>query len=72
MSSDKPPGGAPSQRPAKPPARPRLNATGMWLLVMLAMVLGFVWFQQRESSRDEITYSYFRAQLDEGNVSEVS
>ena len=71
MSSEKPPGGAPSQQPDKPRARPRLNATGIWLLVMVALMLAFVLFQNRESSRDEITYSYFREQLDEDNIREV-
>ena len=70
MSLDKPPGGD-SPQPEKAPARPRLNSTGVWLILVMAVLLGFLWVSNQGPARDEITYSFFRQQLDEGNIADV-
>ncbi|HEY2895384.1 MAG TPA: ATP-dependent zinc metalloprotease FtsH [Pirellulales bacterium] len=65
---DKPSGG-PAQSP-KMAARPRLNSV-FWLAVILAITLGFLWFNRDSVLRDEITYDFFRDQLDKSNISEI-
>lgn len=68
MSSDKPPGGVPPQ-PGRAPLRP--NSTFLWLALVMAMLLAFVWFNNQGPARDEITYSFFRQELDRDNIKEV-
>jgi cell division protease FtsH len=66
---DKPSGG-PSPQAPKMMARPRLNSF-LWLTLVLALTLGFLWFNQESVSRDEVSYSFFRDQLARNNVAEV-
>ena len=66
---DKPSPG-PSPKLSKMPVRPRLNSV-FWLTLVLALTLGFLWFNQESVSRDEITYSFFREQLASNNISDV-
>ncbi len=70
MSSDKPPGGVPPQT-TRMPARPRLSSTHVLLIMVMAMLLGLVWFNNQGPAREEITYSFFREELDRDNIKEV-
>jgi cell division protease FtsH len=42
-----------------------------WLTVILALTLGFLWFNQDNVARDEVTYDFFREQLEQNNISEA-
>ncbi len=66
---DKPSGGPSSQLPTLN-SRPRLNSI-FWLAMILALTLGFLWFNHESVSRDEITYDFFREQLAHNNIVEV-
>ncbi len=70
MSTEKPPGGTPPL-PSKVPLRPRLNSSGLWLLLILGVVLTLLWMNNDTPPRDEIKYSFFRDQLDHDNIKEV-
>ena len=66
---DKPPG-VPSPQAPKSSMRPRLNSF-FWLTVILALTLGFLWFNQDNVARDEINYDFFREQLERDNIAEA-
>jgi cell division protease FtsH len=61
--------GTPSE---KPPQRPRLNTSTVWLILVLLLVAGFLFFQPGASKRSEITYGKFLAELENGNIAEVT
>ena len=63
---------ASQEPPSKtPPPRPRPNSMTLWLLVVLAMVIGFLYFQGRRETRSAISYGLFRRELKAGNVAKV-
>ena len=69
MSVEKPPGDAPQAN--KNLMRPRFNSTGLWLTLLFLVLAGFLWFNNETQSRDEISYSFFRAELNRDNIKEV-
>jgi cell division protease FtsH len=66
---EKPSGGPVPQVP-KTSARPRLNSV-FWLTIILALTLGFLWFNRDTVIRDEVSYDFFREQLANNNIAEV-
>ena len=52
-----------SPSPEKPPAKPRRSTSTMWLLLVLALVLLFLWFSGDRENRSEISYGLFRREL---------
>ncbi|MBI3839724.1 MAG: ATP-dependent metallopeptidase FtsH/Yme1/Tma family protein [Planctomycetia bacterium] len=67
---DKPPAGPNAQLP-KASLRPRLNSSGLWLLLAFALVAAFWYFNSETPPRDVISYSFFREQLDADNIKSV-
>ena len=55
----------------KPTARPRINSSSLWLLVVMLLVAGFLWYTSSGPRPTEIDYSLFRKQLESGNIREV-
>ncbi len=70
MSVEKPPGG-PETPPARPQLRPRMNATGLWLVGLFILLAMFLWYSREGPQRDEIPYSFFREELDRDNIKDV-
>jgi cell division protease FtsH len=56
--------GTPSE---KPPQRPRLNTSTVWLILVLLLVAGFLFFQPGASRRDSVNYGFFIKQLVEAD-----
>ncbi len=65
----RPPGGPPPAKPA--PGRPRPSGTFLLMLLILALVVAIMYFQQSAEPRSRIAYGVFREQLREGNVAAV-
>ena len=67
---DQPTGGAtPKPKPSSP--RAAWNASGPWLLLVLMMALGFLYFAGNNPAPKLVTYDAFRKQLKAGNVKQV-
>ncbi len=66
-----------SQHEKKSPSREksgpkqRTNTSTLWMLLVLALVIGFLWFSSSGDSRSEISYGMFRRELDWDNVIEA-
>jgi cell division protease FtsH len=60
-----------SPPPEKAVARQRRSTPAVWLLLVLVLVLGFLWFSSGRDDRSTITYGFFRSQLDAGNVTKI-
>ncbi|MGE3407037.1 MAG: ATP-dependent zinc metalloprotease FtsH [Pirellulales bacterium] len=56
--------------PVRPPRRPRLSVPTWFLLLMGAMVL-MLYFTSNVRNRTEVSYTFFREQLQADNVAEV-
>ncbi len=67
---DKPSGG-PSPPSPKAILRPNWASSGLWLALLLALILALWWFNEESSRRDDINDSFFRKQVEAGNVTEV-
>ena len=68
------PSGTPSPQAPKANLRPRLNSSGIWLVLAFVLVAAFLYLQNEGPPRDEIDYGFFREQLDKGdkgNIKEV-
>ncbi len=61
----------PANNGQTPPTRPRLPATGLWLLILLIVVLVFGYFNSDRTQRSEITYDFMHVQLRSGNIAEM-
>ncbi|MEM8866128.1 MAG: ATP-dependent metallopeptidase FtsH/Yme1/Tma family protein, partial [Planctomycetota bacterium] len=64
---------APENKPSdqKKPPRPRQMAPAGWVLGLLLLLTMLMFFQQSGSTSEEISYSFFRQQVNAGNVSSV-
>jgi cell division protease FtsH len=62
---------SPPETPDKTPP-PRLNASMVWILMAVGMVVVFVYFSGRTPSRSTITYGTFRQELDKDNIAKVN
>jgi hypothetical protein len=61
---DKPtPSGPPSDEPGAAGPRPRFAAPVFWLLVILTLTLGFLYWGRQNGQRDRVSYSFFYKQL---------
>jgi cell division protease FtsH len=67
---DEPSDGTPPQT-SKSLLRARLNPTSIVLFLLLLAIVGVLLFQFEGPQRDEISYSFFRDQLDKQNIKEV-
>jgi len=56
---------------SKPTPRSRMSPASWWLLLFVGLVLFLTLISNSASRRAEITYSFFRQQLEEDNVAEV-
>ncbi len=56
---------------AKNPLRPRFNPTSVGLTLLVAALAALYLSQIWSSTRDDISYSFFREQLDKSNIKEV-
>jgi cell division protease FtsH len=56
---------------ARPPAR-RPNSSALWLLLILTVVLGFLYFTGANEKRSEIDYKFFYQQVKQGNVAKLN
>ncbi len=63
----------PSLNPQQPkaPLRPRFNPTSVGLTLLVAALAALYLSQVWSSTRDEITYTFFREQLDKNNIKDV-
>ncbi len=61
--------GPPATTP--PPGRPRPSGTLLFMLLVLALVLGIIYLQQGAESTSKIAYGFFREQLLQNNVAAV-
>jgi len=61
-------GGAP---PDKTPPRQRPNASTLWLLLVLALVVGLLYFSGGPAKRSEVPWPVFYEQLEKGLVSKA-
>ena len=67
---DQPTGGAtPKPKPSSP--RAAWNASGPWLLLVLMMALGFLYFAGNNPTPKLVTYDAFRKQLKANNIKQV-
>ena len=57
-------------KPQKPAPRAAWNASGMWVLLVLLMVLMFLWFTGNATA-PEVSYDVFRTQLAADNIKQV-
>ncbi len=57
--------------PERPPARPRLNPSTLWLLLGLAILVGFLLFRTNTVPRAAIDYGVFRTELERDNIVRV-
>ena len=64
-----PNGDPPSTKPVA--GRPRPSGTFLFMLLVLALVLGIMYFHQGAEPRSRITYGVFREQLRAGNIERV-
>lgn len=60
----------PPTQPPKKDAPPR-SSSMVWLLVVLALVILFLFFTGERGKRTEIKYGYFREQLQQNNIASV-
>lgn len=73
MNSRRPP--TPNREPSQPPKRPwQTNSFRIWVIVILLL---FVWqaysiFSNQSNPRANIPYTFFRQQVEAGNVAEVT
>lgn len=58
-----------SSKPASP--RPRMSAPTMWVMLFVLLVALLLIFNNQGPQRSEIDYSFFRQQVEAGNVAEV-
>jgi cell division protease FtsH len=58
----------PQQPSDKPPQRQRFNTSTLWLILVLVLVAGFLFFQPGAPKRSEIDYGYFRKNLEDGYI----
>jgi cell division protease FtsH len=65
------PSGGPSPPSPKSILRPNWASSGLWLALLLALILALWWFNEESSRRDDINDSFFRKQVEAGNVTEV-
>ena len=65
---DQPASGS-SPKPSTP--RAAWNASGIWLLLLLLVALGFLLFVGNDRGLKVITYDVFRKQLDANNIKQV-
>ncbi len=49
----------------------RRNTSTMWLVLVLALVMLFLWFSGNRSNRSQITYGLFRRELQEKNIARI-
>ncbi len=54
-----------------PPGRSRPNGTLLWMLLVVMLVMGIVYYNQGGPPRSKIAYGVFREQLQAGNIVEV-
>jgi len=57
--------------PDRSPVRPRLNPSTLWLLLGLAILVGFLVFRSNTAPRATIDYGVFRAELERDNIARV-
>jgi len=71
MVSDKQP---PKQHPpaSQKPTPRQANTSTLWLLLVLALVILFLWISGGSDHRSDISYGMFHQQLATGNVAEVN
>jgi len=62
-------GPPPEQKPG--PQRPRMSTSTMWLLLVLLIAAGALLWMESGDDRSTITYSFFREQLEKGNIAKV-
>jgi len=67
---DKKPEGRPTP-PEKHAPQPRMNTSTIWLLLVLMMVLGLLYFSGSSARRSEVPWPEFYTQLEEGNVAKA-
>jgi cell division protease FtsH len=59
--------------PSKPRPNPFSNSSNWWVLVLLILVLGYIYYSNGHGNRSEISYGLFRRQLDiDKNVASVN
>lgn len=56
---------------AKRPAPPRFGTPTTWVMLVLALVLVLFYVSQNATQRSEISYNFFREQLQQNNIQEV-
>ena len=71
----KPPKKTPAEQPppdpeAAPPRR-RFSTSTLWLLLVLALVVGFLYFSGEAGRESKITYGLFRQELAKNNIAKV-
>jgi hypothetical protein len=59
------------ETPKPAPQRPRIAAPTVWLLVLMALVVTFLYLARDSQKRDEIDISLFFAQLKDKNIKEI-
>ena len=65
-------GSGPSDKKGSPSAgRPRLNPSTWWVLLFVGLVIFLMFISNGSSRRSEISYSFFRQQLEKDNIAEV-
>jgi len=60
---------APQHQTTEP--KPRRSTSTVWLLLVLAMVILFLWFSGDRENRSEITFGSFYRELEAGNVDKI-
>ncbi len=58
--------------PEKPPPRPGVNPSMMWIAFIILLVMVMIYLSGRSGKRKEISYGMFRKQLEAGNVAEAT
>jgi len=57
--------------PEKSSPKQRVNSSTVWLLIILAAVVAFLWINSRRESRSELPYKMFHQQLEKGNIAQI-
>ncbi len=52
--------------------KPYRNTSSLWLLLVLASVIAFLWISARSGDRSTISYGLFRAELEAGNIVKIN
>lgn len=58
--------------PRRPMSQSRIGSPGTWLIVLILVLFAALYLRRQSESASEISYNFFRQQLAEGNIQEVT